>query len=471
MKTFMGDDYLLNGDLAKELYEKHAANMPIFDYHCHLDPAAIAEDRTLGTITEAWLGKNGKGDHYKWRLLREMGVSEDYITGSRSDWEKFEKFAECFPYFVGNPVYEWCALELKEYFGITKPLCPETAKEIYDEANTKLKQLSVRKILEMSHVAYLFTTDDPTDNLAYHVKMAGDKTLKTKVYPCFRPDPAIAITLDGFLPWVKKLEAASSLSISDLQDFLDAFDRRLAYFVSLGARAADHGISELCFDPNTNYEKANAVFQKRLEGKTLSHEEVALYQSYLLLHLGEQYTKYDMVQQFHFGPIRNVNQAGYRKYGPDYGYDAIGDWPIASSLEALLSALQDKNALPKTVLYTLNDKDYLALVSAMNSFQEGPEAGKLQLGAAWWFNDHYDGIWKQMTYLSADGLLSCFIGMLTDSRSFLSFSRHDFFRRELCSFLASLVEQGRYPNDEKTLGKIVENVSYQNAFRYFKPKA
>lgn len=471
MKTFMGDDYLLDSALAEHLYTKYASPMPIFDYHCHLDPAAIAEDRPLGTITEAWLGKNGKGDHYKWRLLREMGVDESYITGSKSDWEKFQKFAECFPYFFGNPIYEWCSLELKEYFGITKPLCLETAKEIYDAANEKLKDLTVRNLLVMSHVAYLFTTDDPTDDLINHQKMAADKTLKTKVYPCFRPDKAIGISQDGFDAWVKKLSNVSGQSITNLSEFLDALDKRLAFFASLGARAADHGISKLTFDPFATEEKADVVFQKRMNGETLTSQEETTYQSYLLLHLAQKYTQYDMVQQYHLGPIRNINASRYHQYGPDYGYDAIGDWQLASSLDALLSCLQEHHALPKTVLYTLNEKDYLPLVSAMNSFQEGNEPGKIQLGAAWWFNDHYDGIKKQMTLLSADGLLSCFIGMLTDSRSFLSFSRHDFFRRELCSFVASYVETGRYPYDEKTLGKMIENIAYGNAFRYFKPRS
>ncbi len=466
MKEFLGDDFLLDSDLAKKLYNEHARKMPIFDFHCHLVPEQIATDYHFKSITEAWLGANGYGDHYKWRLLREMGVEEDYITGNKSDWEKFEKYAECMPYFIGNPIYEWTHLELKTYFGITKPLSKATAKEIYAECNEKLKTLSARKMMELNNVATVYTTDDPVDDLHWHEMMAKDTTLKTKVFPAWRPDKAINIERVTFLPWFDKLEKVAGKKITDLKGFLEAIDERLKFFVDHGCTASDHALDVLHFK-KASYEEANAVFQKGLKGEEISFEEQDIYKGYLMLHLGRQYHKYNMVQEYHIGALRDNSKRNYAKMGADTGFDAVEDKDFAEKLSALLNALDETDELPKTVLFTLNEKDYIVLATLKNCFQGGMK-GKIQLGTAWWFNDHFDGMEAQMKKLSADGLISCFIGMLTDSRSFLSYPRHDYFRREMCNFLANLVLAGRYPLDEETLGKIVEDISYNNALNYFK---
>ena len=466
MKEFLGDDFLLDSDLAKKLYNEHARKMPIFDFHCHLVPEQIATDYHFKSITEAWLGANGYGDHYKWRLLREMGVEEDYITGNKSDWEKFEKYAECMPYFIGNPIYEWTHLELKTYFGITKPLSKATAKEIYAECNEKLKTLSARKMMELNNVATVYTTDDPVDDLHWHEMMAKDTTLKTKVFPAWRPDKAINIERVTFLPWFDKLEKVVGKKITDLKGFLEALDERLKFFVDHGCTASDHALDVLHFK-KASYEEANAVFQKGLKGEEISFEEQDIYKGYLMLHLGRQYHKYNMVQEYHIGALRDNSKRNYAKMGADTGFDAVEDKDFAEKLSALLNALDETDELPKTVLFTLNEKDYIVLATLKNCFQGGMK-GKIQLGTAWWFNDHFDGMEAQMKKLSADGLISCFIGMLTDSRSFLSYPRHDYFRREMCNFLANLVLAGRYPLDEETLGKIVEDISYNNALNYFK---
>lgn len=465
MKEFLGDDFLLDSDLAKKLYNEHAKKMPIFDFHCHLVPQQIAEDYHFSSITEAWLGANGYGDHYKWRLLREIGVDEDYITGDKPAWDKFLKFAESMPYFIGNPIYEWTHLELKTYFGITKPLSAATAKEIYDECNEKLKTLSARKMMELNHVATVYTTDDPVDDLHWHEVMAKDSTLKTKVAPAWRPDKAINVERDTFIPWVKKLAEVSGVKITDLKSMLEALDQRLAFFVEHGCTASDHALDVVHYK-KSSYEEANEVFLKGMKGEAISFEEEDIYKGYIMLHLGKQYHKYNMVQEYHIGALRNNSLRNYKRIGADTGYDAVEDKDFAEKLSALLSALDENDELPKTILFTLNEKDYIVLATLKNCFQGGMK-GKIQLGTAWWFNDHYDGMDAQMKKLADDGLISCFVGMLTDSRSFLSYPRHDYFRRELCNFLANLVLAGRYPLDEETLGKIVEDIFYNNAVKYF----
>ena len=465
MKEFLGDDFLLNSELAKKLYFEHAKKMPIFDFHCHLQPKEILEDYKFESITEAWLGKNGYGDHYKWRLLREFGVGEEYITGNKTSYEKFEKFAEVMPFMIGNPIYEWTHLELKTYFGITKPLSPKTCKEIYDECNEKLKTLTARKMMELNNVETVYTTDDPVDDLHYHELMAKDTTLKTKVAPCFRPDKAINVERDTFIPWVKTLQEVTGKDVSNLENMLVALDERLAFFVDHGCTASDHALDVVHYKKAT-YEEANKVYLKGLKGESISFEEEDIYKGYLMVHLGEMYHKYNMVQQYHIGALRNNSKRYYGLLGADTGFDAVEDREFAAKLSALLNALDIEDKLPKTVLYTLNEKDYIVLVTLMNCFQGGIK-GKIQLGTAWWFNDHFEGMMTQIKRLGNNGLLSCFIGMLTDSRSFLSYPRHDYFRREFCDYLASLVEQGRYPNDIETLGKIVEDVSYNNANEFF----
>lgn len=465
MKKFLGDDFLLDNEIGKRLYNSYAKDQPIFDFHCHLQPAEIYEDHKFSSITEAWLGANGYGDHYKWRLLREYGVPEEYITGNKSAWEKFSKYAEVMPYMVGNPIYEWTHLELKTYFGITKPLCPDTAKEIFGACNKKLETLTARKMMEMNNVKTVFTTDDPVDDLHYHELMAKDKTMKVVVKPCWRPDKAINVERDTFIPWVKKLSEVTDKKISTLEEMLSALDERLRFFIDHGCTASDHALDVVHYK-KASYAEANKVFLKGLKGESVSNEEQDIYKGFLMIHLGKQYHHYNMVQQYHIGALRNNSLRNYKRMGADTGYDAVEDQAFSEKLSALLNALDETDELPKTVLYTLNEKDYIVLVTLMNCFQGGLK-GKIQLGTSWWFNDHHDGINKQLHMLADDGLLSCFIGMLTDSRSFLSYPRHDYFRRELCNFLGELVEEGRYPDDEKTLGQIVQDICYNNAVKFF----
>jgi glucuronate isomerase len=466
MKEFMANDFLLDNEVGKKLYFEHAAKMPIFDFHCHLQPQEIYEDHKFASITEAWLGAKGYGDHYKWRLLREFGVPEEYITGNKSDKERFMKYAEAMPYFVGNPIYEWTHLELRRYFGIQETLCPANAEKIWTEANRKLETLTARKMMEMMHVDTVFTTDDPVDDLHYHDLIHADKSFKVSVYPCWRPDKAINVERSTFIPWVKKLGEITGKTLSDLASMLAALDERLAFFVAKGCVASDHALDVVHYQKAT-YEEANAVYQKGLKGAPISFEEEDIYKGYVMIHLGKQYHHYNMVQQYHIGALRNNSARNFARMGADTGFDAVEDRDFAERLSALLNALDSTDELPKTVLYTLNEKDYIVLATLMNCFQGGNK-GKLQLGTSWWFNDHYDGMLEQLRRLGDDGLLSCFIGMLTDSRSFLSYPRHEYFRREFCNYLGSLVEEGRYPNDEKVLGKIVEDVSFNNAKAYFK---
>lgn len=465
MKKFLDEDFLLDSKLAISLYENHAKKMPIFDFHCHLVPKQIAEDYHFSSITEAWLGKDGYGDHYKWRLLREMGVSEEYITGNKPDYEKFLMYAKCMPYFIGNPIYEWTHLELKKYFNIDKVLNEDTAKEIYDKCNETLKTLSARKMMEINNVDTVFTTDDPVDDLHYHEIMSKDKTLKVNVFPAFRPDKAINVERDTFIPWIKQLEKVTSRDIKSLEDMLKSLDERLKFFVDHGCRASDHALDVVHYK-KASYEEANKVFLKGLKGETITEEEEDIYKGYVMVHLGKEYHKYGMVQEYHIGALRNNSLRYYKLLGADTGFDASEDRECGEKLSKLLSALDEENTLPKTILFTLNEKDYITLATLKNCYQGGVK-GKIQLGTAWWFNDHYDGMLNQFKKLSADGLISCFVGMLTDSRSFLSYPRHDYFRREICNFLADLVNNGRYPQDEKTLGKIVEDISINNAKNYF----
>ncbi len=467
MSEFMGKDFLLTNGVGKDLYFNHAAKMPIFDYHCHLVPKEIYENKQFKSITEVWLGGGHYGDHYKWRLLRELGIPEEFITGEKSDRERFDKFAEAMPYFVGNPVYQWTHMELQRYFGITKPLCPANADYIWNETNAQLRDLTTHKILEKFKVDTLFTTDDPVDDLHYHELMAKDKTLKTHVAPAFRPDKAINVERDTFYPWIKALEKVSGHGISTLNEMLDALDKRLEFFVDHGCTASDHALDVVHYKKGTSYEEANAIFLKGLKGETITSLEQDAYKGFVLVHLGKMYHKFGVSQQYHIGALRNNSTRMYAILGADTGFDAVEDQPLAEKLSGLMDELDYSDELPRTILYSLNDRDYPALVTLMNCYQKGGVKGKIQLGTAWWFCDHYDGMEKQLSYLAADGLLSTFVGMLTDSRSFLSYPRHEYFRRQFCNFLGRLVEEGKYPDDRETLGKIAEDVSFNNAKKYF----
>ena len=459
MKAFMDRDFLLTSDTAKHLYHDYAASLPIIDYHCHLDPGEIYEDRQFENITQVWLG----GDHYKWRLMRSAGVEERYITGDASDREKFQKWAETIGLAIGNPLYHWSHLELKNYFGYEGILNGDTAEAVWNLCNGKLQSgsMSARKLIECSGVKALCTTDDPADSLEWHKKIAEDLSFSVKVLPSFRPDKALGIEKGDYLEYLARLGEISSYA-----QLVERLKDRLAYFVSLGCRVSDHGMEAVPYAP-TDIGTIEAIFQKRLSGEIPSALEQKQFKTALLLELGREYRRLGVVMQLHFGVIRDNSRRVFRALGPDAGIDSIGDQPSVKELAAFLGALDDTNELPKTILYSLNPNDNAALVTVMGAFQTGEAVGKLQHGSAWWFNDHKAGMAEQLTTLAADGYLAGFVGMLTDSRSFLSYARHEYFRRILCNLVGSWVENGEFPNDEKALRTIVEGICIRNAERYF----
>ncbi|MDL4840360.1 glucuronate isomerase [Aquibacillus rhizosphaerae] len=463
MKTFITEDFLLYNDVAKELYHEVAKKLPIIDYHNHLNQKEILEDKNYSNISEIWLA----GDHYKWRAMRANGISEEYITGDKSDYEKFLAFAKTIPNTFGNPMYHWAHLELQRYFGIDELLNEETAPAIWEEANRQLatSDLSVRSILEKDNVVFVGTTDDPTDSLEYHTALAKED-FDCKVSPSFRPDKGLNIDTPDFLDWITKLEQAADISITNYQALLDAFAKRVDFFDELGCRSSDHGINVMFFEEATK-EAVETIFEKRLNGDPLSQKEVNQYRTYTLIYLGELYAAKGWVMQLHINPLRNNNTRMFDKIGPDSGFDSIGDRLLAEPLSKFLDALEVNENLPKTVLYSLNSRDNNVLAAMAGNYQNGEIPGKVQFGTAWWFNDHIDGMEDQMKTLANTGLISNFIGMLTDSRSFLSFSRHEYFRRILCNLLGTWVVEGKVPNDKKLLETYVKNICYYNAERYF----
>jgi len=448
MKKFMDQSFVLENATAKTLYDKYAKNMPIFDYHCHLSVEDIYADRRFVSITECWLG----GDHYKWRLMREMGVEEGYVTGNKSRQEKFMKFAEVIPYAIGNPIYHWTHLELRRYFGIEEVLSPETAERIYNQCNEKLETLTARKLIEMSNVKTLFTTDDPIDDLHFHKLLREDTSFSVDVRPAFRPDKAINIELPTFGRYIAELA--------------DAAGKRIEYFDSVGCVCSDHALDVVMFLP-AQKETVDKIIKKALSGEELTREEIEQYKGYVLVHLGRQYARLHWVQQYHIGALRNNSRKYFELFGPDTGFDAIEDQTFAKKLSMLLDTLDSTDELPKTILYCLNPRDNEVLAALMNCFQQGGIVGKIQFGSAWWFNDQKDGMERQLTTLSQFGLISKFVGMLTDSRSFLSYTRHEYFRRILCNMFGKLIENGEYPNDIEFVGKIVQDICYHNAVAYF----
>ncbi len=468
MKKFLDQDFLLENETAKVLYHKYAENMPIFDYHCHIPAKDIYEDRKFDNLTQVWLVDGHFGDHYKWRSMRQSGVSEEYITGDKSPEEKFMKYAEMIPYAIGNPLYHWTHLELKKYFGITKQLSPATAKEIYDECNEKLKTLTARKFIEMSNVKTICTTDDPVDSLEWHLKMKEDKTMNFTVLPAFRPDKGINIELDYFfIPWIKQLSKVVGYEIKTLSDFEKAMAERIAFFDSVGCVVSDHALDVVMYEPATK-EEVEAVFVKGLNGEKLTESEIAKYKGYMLLYLGRLYNKYGWAQQYHIGALRNNSKRALKNLGADTGFDAIEDQTFASKLSAILGNLDETDELPKTILYCLNPRDNEVLATIMNCFQHEGIQGKMQFGSGWWFNDQKYGMETQMNALCSVALISKFVGMLTDSRSFLSYPRHEYFRRLLCNKFGKLIEDGEYPNDIEFVGKVVQDICYNNAVNYFK---
>ena len=458
MKPFMDQDFLLTTKTAKHLYHDFAAGMPIIDYHCHLDPKEIWEDRKFENITQVWLG----GDHYKWRLMRSAGVDERFITGDATDREKFQKWAETLSLAIGNPLYHWSHLELRNYFGYTGVLNGDTAEDVWNLCNEKLKTLSARKLIEESNVKALCTTDDPADSLEWHKKIAGDPSFGVKVLPSFRPDKAIGIEKADYLEYLKRLGEITSFA-----QLAEVLKDRLTFFVSLGCRVSDHGLESVPYAPATDAE-VEAIFRKRLLGELPTETEAKQFKTALLLVLGREYHRQGVVMQLHFGVIRDNSKRVFRALGPDAGVDSIGDPVSIKELAAFLNALDETDELPKTILYSLNPNDNAALVSVMGAFQTGEAVSKVQHGSAWWFNDHRRGMIDQLTDLAAGGYLAGFVGMLTDSRSFLSCARHEYFRRILCDLIGTWVENGEYPNDDASLRTIVEGVCYHNAKRYFR---
>lgn len=464
MKPFMDQDFLLTTPTAKKLFHEHAAHMPIIDYHCHVSPQEIYEDRRFENITQVWLG----GDHYKWRVMRSNGVEEKYITGDAPDREKFQKFAEALPMAIGNPMYHWCHLELKTYFGYTGTLNGDTAEEVWNLCNKKLAEpgMSVRGLIKQSNVAMVGTTDDPADTLEWHAKIAADPSIETVVAPSFRPDKAVNIEKAGWAEYLPVLGRAAGIEITDLDSLEAALGSRIAFFDEHGCRAADHGLDYICYREMSRNE-VNQVMQKAMKGQEVTTAEAEAFKTALLLFCGRKYAKLGWVMQLHFSCLRNPNKAMFAKLGPDTGFDVMNSACSGAAVTGLLSALNDTDELPRTILYSLNPSDNELLDTIIGAFQ-GPEVpGKIQHGSAWWFNDTKTGMTAQMTSLANLGLLGNFVGMLTDSRSFLSYTRHEYFRRILCELLGQWVENGEYPDDEAALAKIVEGVSYNNAARYF----
>lgn len=464
MKTFITDDFLLQSETARELYHETAKGLPIIDYHNHLSQHEILQDKSFANISEVWLG----GDHYKWRAMRANGIDESYVTGDKSDYDKFLAWSRTVPKTFGNPLYHWTHLELLRYFDIDELLNEESAPRIWEEANAKLatKEMSVRSLLKKDKVEFLGTTDDPTDDLASHLAL-HEEGFEITVSPSFRPDKGINIEKDEFLEWVDKLAKAADQSIENYNDFLDAFASRVDYFDKHGCKSSDHGIDVIFYEHATKDEAA-ATFQKRLNGEQLTAEEIEKFKTHTLLTLGEQYAEKGWVMQLHLGALRNNNSRMFKKLGPDTGFDSIGDVQIAEKLSNFLDALEVKDKLPKTVLYSLNSNDYFVLASMAGNYQNAEVPGKVQFGTAWWFNDTMDGMEDQMKTLANVGLISNFIGMLTDSRSFLSFPRHEYFRRILCNLFGTWVEEGKVPKDMPLLKQYIADICYNNAQRYFK---
>lgn len=462
MKDFMDKDFILSNETAKTLFHDYAKAMPIIDYHCHINPKEIAEDRKFDNITQVWLG----GDHYKWRMIRSNGVPEDEITGSAPDRVKFQRFAEALPKAIGNPLYHWTHLELQRYFGYNGVLNADTAEEVWNLCNEKLKTMSVRKIIELSHVETIATTDDPADDLRWHKAIREDKSCKVQVVPAWRPDKIMNIEKPDFASYVKTLSEAAGMEISNMSSVYTALSKRLDFFHSMGCRASDHGLNYVMYRPAKESE-VEEIFQNGLQGKALSAEEVDTYKYAILLFLGKEYAKRGWVMQLHYGALRDANTPMYKELGPDTGYDCIGAFGNAKELVKFLDVLNIDSLLPKTILYSLNPNDNAMLETVIGCFQGTEAACKIQHGAPWWFNDTKTGMEAHLKSLANLSILGNFVGMLTDSRSFLSYTRHEYFRRILCNVIGTWVENGEYPCDIPALGKMVQDISYNNAKKYF----
>lgn len=461
----MDENFLLASDTAIELYHNYAKDMPIIDYHCHIDPKEIYENKKFKNITEAWL----YGDHYKWRAMRINGIDEQCITGNASDYDKFMAWAQTISMSIGNPLYHWTHLELQRFFGIHEALDEDTAPAIWEKINELLngEGFRARDLITKSNVEAICTTDDPIDTLEYHIKLKEDSSFNVKVLPTFRPDCGVEIKGSNFLSWVKKLEQVSEIDITSYEELLQALESRVRFFHSVGCRLSDHGLDVKVVYAETSKEEAAAIFTKALEGKGISEEEEKKYKTYTIRFLGKLYHELGWTMQLHIGALRSNNKRMLEKIGPNTGFDSINDACIAEPLSRLLDALESENSLPKTILYTLNPKDNYVLGTMIGNFQGDGIPGKMQFGAAWWFNDNKDGMIEQMKALANLGLLSRFVGMLTDSRSFLSYTRHEYFRRIACNLIGEWVENGEVPANMKLLKNIVQGICYKNANEYF----
>ena len=476
MNAFMDENFLLETDTARQLYHGIAAKMPLADYHCHLNPREICEDRRFENLTQVWLGgldDSGvlAGDHYKWRLMRAAGVSEDYVTGHKPAYERFLKFVGALELAIGNPMYHWCHLELQQFFGITEPLNLESAPRIWERCNDLLRNdpdMTARGLIRKANVAMIGTTDDPVDDLCWHEKIAEDPTISVKVCPSFRPDKALNIHKAGFREYLRKLaEAVGKTELSSVEAVCDALVERIEYFHARGCRASDHGFESVVPFRVVSRQAADQALSKALRGEALTQEEIEGYQTILMLTMGRVYHRLGIVMQLHYSCLRNTNARMFRTLGPDAGYDAMAQNVCGGNVAALLSALDETEQCPKTILYSLNPADNAQLGTLIGGFQDGITPGKIQHGSAWWFNDNKTGMQDQMISLANQGLLGTFVGMLTDSRSFLSYARHGYFRRILCNLIGTWVENGEYPNDEAALARIVKGICYENAARYF----
>ncbi len=465
MRAFMDRDFFLTGETARRLYHEYASSMPICDYHCHVPPAQIAQNTQFANLTHVWLG----GDHYKWRAMRTAGIDERYITGDADDWEKFQAWARTVPQTIGNPLYHWTHMELQRVFGIDTLLNPENAREIYDQCNELLatESFRVRGLINRFHVTVLCTTDDPTDSLASHREIAEDDSFPVQVLPTWRPDKAHALEhQEAYGNWISRLEEVSGLSVTRYEHLIEALHARHTFFHANGCRLSDHGLTSIPAQAPASSEDLSRIFDLALRGRPVSDADVLAFRAAVLMELARMDYDRGWTMQLHLGALRNVNTRMFRSLGADTGFDVIGDWPVAEPLARFLDSLSTEECLPKTIVYVLNPKDNEVVASIIGAFQGGDIPGRIQFGSGWWFNDQKDGMIRQMTALSSMGLLSRFIGMLTDSRSFLSYPRHEYFRRLLCSIIGEWADSGEVPCDMQLLGETVQNIAYRNVINY-----
>lgn len=466
MKTFLNPDFLLSTETSAHLFHDYAemTKIPIIDYHCHINPKEIYEDIRFDNITQVWLG----ADHYKWRQMRTNGVDEKYITGDASDYEKFEKWAETMPMLIGNPLYHWSHYELKYYFGFEGNLNPHTCREVWELANSKLQtpEFSARNLILKSNVKLICTTDDPIDSLEWHQRLKDDDSFDVQVLPAWRPDKVVYIEKKTYSEYIDRLSEVAGIKITDFSSLKKALSNRMDFFAKMGCCISDHGLAYVMYEPASENE-VNAIIKKALNGETISEKEELKYKTEVLLFLGREYFKRKWVMQLHYGVKRDNNELMYEQIGPDTGFDCISSLAPASSLADFLNALAGNDEIPKTILYSLNPIDNASVGTIIGCFQGGGIKNRIQQGSAWWFNDHLNGMKEQMKSFGALSCLGNFVGMLTDSRSFLSYTRHDYFRRIMCDLIGEMVERGEYPNEEEYLEKIVKGIAYNNAVEYF----